>query len=104
MRDIPMREKKVRKRIESDEVLRASTANGFPAPDGSPEFKQGYRECIEMFSMHAPNKRGVGKILEDHCITLEDECIRTHMARPALAQYEGYRQALKDLKARKKLR
>lgn len=103
-RDLPMRERKARKRIEEDPAARASIAASFPIPAGTPEFKTGYRECLEMFALHAPNKRQVARILDEHCITLEEECLRSNMARDKVAQYEGYRQAMKDLKASKRMK
>jgi hypothetical protein len=84
--------------------MRARTAAAFPVPDGSPAFKAGYRECLEMFALHAPDRRGVGRILDAHCVHLEEECLRTSMARDAVAQYEGYRQAMKDLRRLKRIR
>jgi hypothetical protein len=104
MRDIPMRDRKPKKRIEADSDARTSVASQFSVPNGEPAFKDGYRECISMFALHAPNKRGVARILDEHCITLEQECLRTNMAREAVAQYEGYRQAMKDLKRMKKMK
>ena len=104
MRERPLREKKPKKRIEEDAALRDQTLASFAVPDGSPGFKDGYRECLRMYALHAPNKRGVRKILDDYCITLEQECLRQNMAREPLAQYEGYRQAIKDLRRMKKIR
>lgn len=103
-RDIPYRERKPKKRLEQDESLRQAAIVGIPVPDGVPAFKTGYRECLDMFALHAPNKRGVARILDVHCITLEQECLRTNMARDAVAQYEGYRQAMKDLIRMKKMK
>ena len=99
-----MRERKARKRIEEDPAARASMVSVLPIPSGTPEFKAGYRECLEMFALHAPNKRRLAQILDEHCITLEEACIRSNMARGDVAQYEGYRQAMKDLKTSKRMK
>ena len=103
-RNIPLREKKPRKFIEKDVDARTVVASEFVIPNGILEFKSGYRECIDMYTLHAPNKKYVGKILDDYCITLENACIRANMSRESLAQYEGYRQAIKDLKRLKKIK
>ena len=50
------------------------------------------------YALHAPNKRGVARVLDDNRIELEEACQRSSMARDDLARYEGYRQALKDLR------
>ena len=104
MRDIPYREHKPKQKIESDAQARSGIAAGFIIPDGGKEFKDGYRECVDMFALHSPNRRGVAKILDDHCISLEEACLRSSMARDDVARYEGYRQAMKDLKRTKKMR
>ena len=101
MRERPFREKL--KRIEEDSAVRERTVAQFSIPEGSHEFKEGYRECMSMYALHAPNKRGVAKILDGYCITLEDQCLRS-MTREHVAQYEGYRQAIKDLRRAKKMR
>lgn len=103
MRERPLREKKPKKMIEADPGLRAQLAQQFTVPDGAPEFKAGYRECISMFVLHAPNKRQVGRILDEYCITLEEACMR-EMSRENIAAYEGYRQAIKDLRRMKRIR
>lgn len=103
-RDIPLRERKPKKRLEEDPSRRAIIEAQLPPPAGTPEFKEGYRECIALYALHAPDKRGVAKKLDDNLVLLEQECIRAHMARDATARYEGYRQALKDLRAQKRLR
>ncbi len=103
-RNIPLRERKPRKFIEQDVAARNDSASQFVIPNGVPEFKSGYRECINMYTLHSPNKKYVGKILDDYCITLENACIRANMSRESIAQYEGYRQAIKDLKRLKKIR
>jgi len=96
-RDIPYRERKPKKKLEIDENSRATTLTRFPVPDGASAFKEGYRECVEMYALHSPDKRNVMRILDTHCITLEQACMRANMARESLAQYEGYRQAMKDI-------
>ena len=104
-RDIPLRERKPKKSVEDDPSKRAITEAQFPPPsDAMPDFKEGYRECILMYALHAPDKRGVGRTLDNHRILLEDACIRSHMARKELARYEGFRQALKDLRAQRRIR
>ena len=103
MRERPLREKKPKKTLELDASMRQQTANTFSPPEGPLEFKEGYRECIDMFALHAPNKRQVGRILDEHCITLENSCM-TAPSRENYARYEGYRQAMKDLKREKKIR
>lgn len=103
MRERPLRERKPRKRIEEDAAVRAKTAALFPAPEGTAEFKEGYRECIELYALHAPD-RAAGRILDEHRVTLEDACLRANMARTELARYEGYRQAMKDLRSARRIR
>ena len=56
-----------------------------------------------MFALHAPNKRQVGRILDEYCITLENACI-TRPSRENYALYEGYRQAMKDLRKEKRIK
>jgi hypothetical protein len=92
-----------KKKIEEDAVLRSQQSATFPIPPGTLEFKEGYRECINMYTLHAPNKRQVGRILDEYCITLEDACMR-NMSRENVATYEGYRQAIKDLRRAKRIR
>ena len=104
MRERPLREKKPRKRIEDDAVLREATMRAFPVPSAAKEFQEGYRECIAMFALHAPNRHGVARLLDEHCITLEDACLRTGMVRDDVARYEGFRQAVKDLRKAKRIR
>ena len=103
-RDVPLRERKLKKRIEDDPSRRAIVEAEFPAPAGTPEFTDGYRECIRLYALHAPDKRGVAKKLDDNLLLLEQECLRAGMNRGALARYEGYRQAMKDLRAAKRTR
>ena len=103
MRELPLREKRPKKLVEENSLLRDSLVEQLPAPDGSIEFKAGYRECMQTYALHAPNKRHVAKILDDYCITLEDACLR-NMSRENIAQYEGYRQAIKDLRKQKRIR
>ena len=103
MRERPLRERKPPKKLELDSTLRQATAQQIPVPEGPLEFKEGYRECLEMFALHAPNKRQVGRILDEHCITLENACM-TSPSRENYARYEGYRQAMKDLKKEKRIR
>ena len=94
------REKKERKIIEQDPLLREQTVARFALPEGTKEFRQGYMECIQMYALHMPNKRQVARILDEYCITLEQECLRS-MVRENVAQYEGYRQAMKELRRMK---
>jgi hypothetical protein len=103
MRERPLREKKPKKRIEIDPALRQATAQQFIVPEGPLEFKEGYRECLDMFALHAPNKRQVGRILDEHCVTLENACI-TGPSRENYARYEGYRQAMKDLRKERRIK
>jgi hypothetical protein len=104
-RDIPLRERKQKKSVEDDPAKRAITEIQFSPPsDALSDFKDGYRECIQMYALHAPDKRGVGRTLDNHRILLEDACIRSHMARRDLARYEGFRQAMKDLRAQRRIR
>jgi hypothetical protein len=103
MRERPLREKRPKKTLELDPTLRQQTAGTFSAPEGPSEFKEGYRECIDMFALHAPNKRQVGRILDEYCITLENACI-SNPSRENYARYEGYRQAMKDLRKERKIR
>lgn len=103
MREIPLRERKPKKRIEDEQSARQQTAAQFPVPPGEPEFRDGYRECIEMYALHAPNKRFVGRILDEYCINLENVCI-ADPTRRNYAIYEGYRQAMKDLRREKRIR
>ena len=104
-RNIPLRERKPKQRVEGDPARRAQTTAMFPPPaTATPAFKEGYRECIELYALHAPDRRGVGRTLDTHCALLEEECLRSAMARDALARYEGYRQALKDLRQARRFR
>lgn len=103
MRERPLRERKPKKRIEEDVSVRSQLEQQFPAPAGERQFQEGYRECISMFALHAPNKRAVGKILDEYCITLENACLRTP-TRENYAAYEGYRAAMKDLRKAKRIR
>jgi hypothetical protein len=103
MRERPLRERKPKKKIEEDASLREQMLQSFPIPAGEAAFRDGYRECLSMFALHAPNKRQVGRILDEHCITLENACV-TNPTRENYAAYEGYRQALKDLRRERKVR
>ena len=104
-RDIPFQERKPKKRIEDDEARRAVTLARFPPPTAvAAPFREGYRECIGLYALHAPDKRTVARILQDHMLLLEDACLRDRMSRDALAAYEGYRQAMKDLRAARCIR
>jgi hypothetical protein len=103
MRETPLRERKQKKVLEADDALRQQTAAQFPVPAGEPAFREGYRECVQMFALHVPNKRQVGKILDEYCINLENVCI-SQPTRENYAIYEGYRQAMKDLKRMRKIR
>jgi hypothetical protein len=102
-RNIPLRERKPKKKIEDDEAARVQLEAAFPAPSGDPAFQDGYRECISMFAINAPNKKGVGRLLDEHCMNLENACM-SNPTRANYAAYEGYRQAIKDLKKAKRMR
>lgn len=104
MRNIPLHERRPKKKLEQDETARTKTIASFIVPTGSLAFKEGYRECLQMYALHAPNKHRVTRILNEHCMNLENECLRTNMKRDRIAQYEGYRQAIKDLHRMKKIR
>jgi len=99
-RDRPLRTKQPKRKVEEDLFVLDTTKGLVPVPEGSAAFKEGFRECVELFALHRPNKRGVRRILEDYSITLEDACMRA-MTRENVARYEGYRAAMKELKARK---
>jgi hypothetical protein len=103
MREIPFREKKVKKKVEDNSEIRKSTSDTFPIPVGETAFREGYKEAIDMFALHAPNKRSVGRILDEHCILLENDCLR-NPSRENYARYEGYRAAVKELKRVKKIK
>lgn len=103
MRERPLREKKPKKVLEADPAVRQEIIQSFPVPAGEPAFRNGYRECIEMFALHAPNKRQVGRILDEYCVNLENVCIASP-SRENYAIYEGYRQAMKDLKRERRIR
>jgi hypothetical protein len=103
MRERPYYDRKPKKKLEEDASTRAATVEGFSVPPGEPAFRDGYREALQMFALHAPNKRQVSKILDEHCITLENACVTTPR-RENYAQYEGYRQAMKDLRAAKRMK
>jgi hypothetical protein len=89
-------------RIQEDPATRAKTIELYPAPAGEAAFQDGYRECIELFALHMPNRRA-GRILDEYCITLEQACI-ANPSRKNYAAYEGFRQAIKDLKKHKKIK
>jgi hypothetical protein len=97
MRERPYRERKPKKRIEEDAALRDKIEKQFPAPVAESAFQEGYRECISMFALHAPNKRFVAKILDEHCVVLENACLRSP-TRENYAAYEGFRAAMKELR------
>jgi hypothetical protein len=99
MRELPLRTKKPKQNVEEDEAARARTVSSFPLPGGGAQFRDGYRECVELFALHRPNRRGVLRILDSHCVILEEACIRA-MTRENVARYEGFRQALKDVRRR----
>jgi hypothetical protein len=103
MRERPLRERKPKKRIEEDAQLRNATTTALPAPAAEREFQEGWRECIDAYALHVPNKRFVGKILEDQGILLEQDCINSP-TREHYARYEGYRAALKELRRTKRMR
>lgn len=102
MRERPLRTRRMLK-VEEDESRRAATRAQFPIPDGPQEFKAGYRECLDLFSIHCPNRRGVTRILDEHCVILEEECLRS-MTRENVARYEGYRACLKELRRLKRIK
>ncbi len=102
-RDIPMRTRIPKKKIEQDHHIRTDVVAAIRIPDGTPAFKEGYLECIQLYALHAPNKRQVGRILDEYCIILEEECLRSNLVRDSMSRYEGYRQAIKDLKKLKKI-
>jgi len=103
MRERPFYDKKPKKKLEEDPSVRDQTAAAFTIPPGEPAFRDGYREALIMFALHAPNKRQVGRILDEYCLTLENACM-TRPTRENYAQYEGYRQAMKDLRATKRMK
>ena len=103
MRERPLRERKPKKRIEEDASLRTQVEAQFPVPQAEPAFQEGYRECISMFALHAPNKRSVGRILDEHCVVLENACMRCP-TRENYAAYEGFRAAMKELKRAKRMK
>jgi hypothetical protein len=96
VRNIPHHTKQPRKKIESDPERQAKTISAHPAPKGEAAFQEGWRECIEMYALHRPNKRGVMRILDEHCVILEDACI-ARPTRQQYARYEGFRAAMKGL-------
>jgi hypothetical protein len=103
VRERPLRERKPKKTLELDPGLRQQAAAVFPPPTGAIEFKEGYIECIDLFALHSPNKRQVGRILDEHCITLENACIASP-TKENYARYGGYRQAMKDLERERRIR
>ena len=87
--------------------IRVSCASdkGLEAPAGAPlAFREGYRECVVLYALHAPTKRGVARILDEHCVLLEQACLASEMNRDDVARYEGFRQAIKDLRAARRVR
>jgi hypothetical protein len=103
MRDLPLHERKPKRRLEEDPATRDRVTQSLPAPAGEAAFRDGWRECAEMFALHAPNKRGVRRILDEHCITLEQECMRL-ATRENYARYEGFRAAMKELRRVKRIK
>ncbi len=99
----PLRERPPKKSIEEDPAARAATLAQHPVPEGAPEFKEGYRECLSLYALYAPDRRNAGRELDRHCVLLEDVCV-ARMTRENVARYEGYRQALKDLRKAKRIR
>ncbi len=95
-RDRPLREKQPKRKVEEDADILEKTKALFPVPPGSPEFRDGYRECIELYAINRPRKRGVKRILDGHRLILEEACMRA-MTRENVARYEGFRQAMKAL-------
>ena len=105
MREIPFRQRPQRKPIEEDPSARERTIAAFSPPAGAPlAFREGYRECVVLYALHAPNKRGVARILDEHCVLLEQACLASEMNRDDVARYEGFRQAIKDLRAARRVR
>lgn len=102
-RDIPMRVKKPKKKIENDHHVRTDIVASIHVPEGNHSFKEGYLECIQLYALHAPNKKQVGRLLDEYCIVLEEECLRSNLVRESMSRYEGYRQAMKDLRKLKKI-
>ncbi len=96
-RDRPLREKKGPRKVEEDASVRAESRTLLDVPEGAPEFKDGYRECLELFSTHRPNRRGVNRILDEHAVFLEEACVRDP-SRVNYARWEGYRACLKELR------
>ncbi len=103
MRERPLRTRGPKPKVEESAEARERTKSQFRVPDGAPEFKEGFRECVELYALHRPNKRGVGRILEEHCVILEEACMRA-MTRENLARYEGFRQALKGLRQARQIK
>jgi hypothetical protein len=103
MPERPLRTRGPRPKVEEDAEARERTRSLFRVPDGAPEFREGFRECLEMYALHRPNRRGVARVLEEHCILLEEACMRA-MTRENLARYEGFRQALKELRQARQLK
>ncbi len=103
MRERPLRTRQPRKKVEEDAERREGTKAAFPVPGGPGEFKEGYRECLELYAIHKPNRRGVSRILDDHCVLLEEACMRA-MTRENVARYEGFRACLKELRRLKMMK
>ncbi len=97
MRERPLRTKQPRKKVEEDVETVRRVASSLPIPEGSPEFKSGFRECAELYAVHRPNTRGVARIMDGHRIILEEACLRA-MTRENVARYEGFRACLKELR------
>lgn len=102
-RDRPYHAKRPKRLVEEEAEAIERTKALLSVPAGQPAFRDGFRECVELFALHRPNRRGVARILDDHRIILEDACMAA-MTRENVARYEGFRQALKELRARKLLR
>lgn len=103
MRERPLKTRGPRPKVEEDAEARVRTKAQFRVPVGAPEFQEGFRECVELFALHRPNKKGVARILGEHCVLLEEACLRA-MTRENVARYEGFRQALKELRHAQQLK
>jgi hypothetical protein len=98
-RDIPLRTRRPKKTLELDTATRASTVAGIPVPEGSSTFKEGFRECLDLYALHKPDKRRVRWKLEQHAVLLS-----TVTTREAADHYAGFRQGLKELERAKRIK
>jgi len=102
-RHITLGEIAVQKKLEMDAVVIEQTILLFPAPTSSKNFQEGWRECIRLYALHKPNRRALARLLDEHCVLLENECIRSP-TRENYAIYEGFRAAIKELVKQKALK